>query len=184
MGYLRTTRSREWKVKRIRRTTGVVSAQELGDYVYANVSQATSGRQHPTFDRGSFDTGMLLAYNPERAGAKLPAPKFGTLVIESNMDGVEVTIDGKSVGTVSKANALRLPGIQPGVHVIQGNHEGYAPDGPREQEVYPGQETTVSLRILIALRRHKKAAVDHFNHGLEFYNKGYEQNYKSRSGRI
>lgn len=157
---------------------GVVSAQELGDYVYSNVSQATGGRQHPTFDRGSFDTNMFLAYNPERVNAKLPPPKFGTLVIETNMDGVEVTVDGKSVGTVSKANALRLPGIQPGVHIIQGNHEGYAPDGPREQEVYPGQETTVSLRILI-VRQHKKAAVDHFNRGLEDYNKGYEQNYKN-----
>ncbi len=157
---------------------GVVSAQELGDYVYANVSQATSQKQHPTFDRGSFDTGMLLAYNPDRvSAATLPAPKFGTLVIESNMDGVEVTIDGKSVGVVNKASALRLPGIQPGMHMIQGNHTGYEPDGPREEEVYPGQDTTVTLRILI-VRSRKKAAVDHFNHGVEFYNKGYEQNYK------
>jgi tetratricopeptide (TPR) repeat protein/uncharacterized caspase-like protein len=157
---------------------GEVTAQELGDYVYSLVSQATGGRQHPTFDRGSFDTDMLLAYNPERKSAKLPAPKFGNLIIESNMDGVEVTVDGKSVGTVSKANALRLPGLQPGIHIIQGNHEGYAPDGPREEEVYPGQDTTVTLRILI-IRQHKKAAVDHFNRGLEYYNKGYEQNYKS-----
>ncbi|HEX4231825.1 MAG TPA: tetratricopeptide repeat protein [Bryobacteraceae bacterium] len=157
---------------------GIVSAQELGDYVYSNVSQATDGRQHPTFDRGSFDTRMLLAYNQDRVIGKLPPPKFGTLVIESNMDNVEVTVDGKTVGTVNKGNALRLPGIQPGIHIIQGNHEGYAPDGPREQEVYPGQEATVSLRILI-MRQHKKAAVDHFNHGLEYYNKGYEQNYKN-----
>jgi tetratricopeptide (TPR) repeat protein len=121
---------------------------------------------------------MVLAYNPERVtAAKLPPPKFGTLVIETNMDGVEVTVDGKSVGVVNKASALRLPGIQPGVHTIQGNHAGYQPDGPREQEVYPGQETTVSLRILIA-RQRTKAAVDHFNRGLQFYNKGYEQNYK------
>jgi tetratricopeptide (TPR) repeat protein len=157
---------------------GVVSAQELGDYIYTNVSQATGERQHPTFDRGSFDTNMVLAYNPDRtSAAKLPPPKFGTLVIETNMDGVEVVVDGKSVGVVNKDSALRLPGIQPGMHTIQGNHSGYEPDGPREQEVYPGQETTVSLRILIA-RQRKKAALDHFNRGLEFYNKGYEQNYK------
>ncbi len=156
---------------------GVVSAQEIGDYVYANVSQATGGRQHPTFDRGSFDTKMVLAYNPERAPAKLPAPAFGTLVIESNMDNVEVTVDGKSVGLVNKAAALRLPGIQPGIHTIQGNRTGYEPDGPREQEVYPGQESTVSLRILI-VRKRSKAAADHFNRGLEYYNKGFEKNYK------
>ncbi len=157
---------------------GIVSAQELGDYVYANVSQATGQRQHPTFDRGSFDADMLLAYNPNRVtAAKLPPPTVGTLVIETNMDGVEVMVDGKSVGVVNKANALRLPGIQPGIHTIQGNHLGYEPDGPREEEVYPGQETTVSLRILIA-RQRKKAAVDHLNRGFEFYNKGYEQHYK------
>ena len=157
---------------------GVVSAQELGDYVYANVTQATGNRQHPTFDRGSFDTGMVLAYNPERVTvADAPQPKFGTLVIETNMDGVEVTVDGTSVGVVNKASPLRLPGIQPGVHLIQGSHAGYQPDGPRQEEVYPGQETTVSLRILIA-RRRKQAAVEHFNRGLEFYSKGYERNYK------
>ncbi len=157
---------------------GVVTAQELGDYVYTNVSQASGQRQHPTFDRGSFDTNMLLAYNPEHVKAgDLPRPKFGTLVIETNMDGVEVMVDGKSVGVVNKATALRLPGLQPGVHTIQGNREGYEPDGPREEEIYPGQETTISVRILIA-RTRKRAAVDDFNHGLEYYNKGYEQNYK------
>lgn len=157
---------------------GVVSAQELGRYVDLNVSQATADRQHPTYDRGSFDNNMVLAYNPNHVAAgKLPALKLGTLVIETNMDNVEVTIDGKSVGVVNKASALRLPGIQPGMHTIQGNHLGYLPDGPREEEVYPGQETTVSIRILIA-RQRKKAAVDFFNHGLEYYNKGFEQNYK------
>jgi hypothetical protein len=120
---------------------------------------------------------MVLAYNPERAPAKLPAPTVGTLVIESNMDNVDVTIDGKSVGTVNKASALRLPGIQPGIHTVQGNRMGYEPDGSREQEVYPGRESTVSLRILI-VRKRSKAAVDRFNRGLEYYNKGFEKNYK------
>ncbi len=160
---------------------GVVSAQELGDYVYTNVSQAAENlhqQQHPTFDRGSFDTNMVLAYNPNHVvAANLPPPNVGTLVIETNMDGVEVTVDGKSAGLVNKAKPLRLPGLQPGVHTIQGNREGYEPDGPRAEEIYPGQETTVSLHILIA-RQRKKAAVDHFNRGLEFYNKGFEQNYK------
>ncbi|MBV9154964.1 MAG: tetratricopeptide repeat protein [Acidobacteriaceae bacterium] len=158
---------------------GVVTAQELGDYVYTNVAQASGQRQHPTFDRGSFDTNMVLAYNPDRTrAANLPAPKFGTLIIETNMDGVEVIVDGKSVGVVNKASALRLPGLQPGIHTIQGNREGYEPDGPREEEIYPGQDTTISVRILI-LRTRKKAAVDNFNRGLELYNKGYEQNYKA-----
>jgi tetratricopeptide (TPR) repeat protein len=54
---------------------------------------------------------------------------------------------------------------------------GYEPDGPRQEEVYPGQETTVTVRILIA-RNRNHAAVEHFNKGIEFYNKGFELNYR------
>jgi hypothetical protein len=65
---------------------------------------------------------------------------------------------------VNKAAALRLPGITPGSHTVQGVHMGYEPDGPRQEEVYPGQETTVTVRILIA-RNRNHAAVEHFNPG-------------------
>ena len=81
-----------------------------------NVRLATEGRQNPTSERGSFDRNMVLAYNPSRVkGANLPAPQFGNLIIETNMDGVEVWVDGKSAGVVNKGAALRLPGISPGV---------------------------------------------------------------------
>lgn len=160
---------------------GIIDPMNLSNYVKYNVAQATADRQHPVSEpSNTSDAGdAVLAYYPGRATASnVPQPKDGTLVIETNMDGVEVTVDGKSVGVVNKANALRLPGLQPGLHTIQGNREGYMPDGPRDQEVYPGQETTVSIRILIAKVR-KKAALDHFNRGMELYNKGYEQNYKA-----
>jgi tetratricopeptide (TPR) repeat protein len=99
------------------------------------------------------------------------------LIIESNMDGVEVFLDGKSMGVVTKSQPLRLPGLTPGSHTIQGVRMGYEPDGPREEMVYPGQEKTVSIRILI-LRRRNKAASDAFDRGLEYYSKGYEENYR------
>ncbi|RPI09828.1 MAG: tetratricopeptide repeat protein, partial [Acidobacteriales bacterium] len=157
---------------------GVVTADELAEYVRRNVREATDGKQNPTSDRASFDPDMLLAYVPSRAAAGAPPPpKFGALIIESNMDGVEVFLDGKSVGTVKKGQPLRLPGLSPGSHTIQGVRMGYEPDGPREEMVYPGQEKTVSIRILI-LRRRNKAAADSFERGLEFYNKGYEENYR------
>ena len=54
---------------------------------------------------------------------------------------------------------------------------GYEPDGPRDEIVYPGRDSTVSIKILIA-RRRPKAAVDELNDGLEFYNKGFADNYK------
>ena len=157
---------------------GIVTADELAEYVRRNVREATESRQNPTSDRSSFDPDMLLAYVPTRAAVRdAPAPKFGSLIIESNMDGVEVFLDGKSVGVVNKLQPLRLPGLQPGNHTIRGVKMGYEPDGPRDEMVYPGQEKTVSIKILI-LRRRNKAAVDEFDKGIEAYTKGYEGNYR------
>jgi tetratricopeptide (TPR) repeat protein len=157
---------------------GVVTADELGEYVHSQVRLATQAAQNPTSERGSFDPNMVLAYNPTRVkGANLPPPAFGNLVVETNMDNTEVFIDGKSAGVVMKGTPLRLPGIQPGAHTIKAVRLGYEPDGPREEQVYPGQDTTVSVRILIA-RQHNHAAVEKFDKGIEDYNKGNTENYK------
>jgi tetratricopeptide (TPR) repeat protein len=156
---------------------GIVTADELGEYVHSEVRRATGGRQNPTSERGSFDPNMLLAYVPSGAApANPPPPKNGTLVFEANLDGVEVFLDGKSVGVVNKGGSLRLPGLVPGVHTVKGVKLGYEPDGPREEMVYPGQEGTVSLKILIP-RRRNKAALDAFEEGMEEYNKGSAEHY-------
>lgn len=157
---------------------GIVTADELAEYVRRNVREATEGKQNPTSDRGSFDPEMLLAYVPTRSAVgEAPPPKFGSLIVESNMDGVEVFLDGKSVGVVNRNQPLRLPGLVPGSHTVRGVKMGYEPDGPRDEMVYPGQEKTVSIKILI-LRRRTKAAVDAFEKGLEYYTKGHEGNYR------
>jgi tetratricopeptide (TPR) repeat protein len=157
---------------------GIVTADELAEYVRRNVREVTQGQQNPTSDRGSFDPNMILAYIPGalRTG-KAPAPKDGTLIFEANMDGVEVFVDGTSQGIINKGTPLRLPGLKPGNHTVQGVKMGYEPDGPREEIVYPGRDSTVTLKILIA-RRRPKAALDELNHGIEFYNKGFAENYK------
>jgi uncharacterized caspase-like protein/tetratricopeptide (TPR) repeat protein len=157
---------------------GVVTADELAEYVHTNVRQATKAQQNPTSERGSFDSNMVLAYDPTQSkAAHLPAPQYGSLVVETNMDNTELWLDGKDMGAITKGAALRLPGLAPGSHTIKGVHMGYEPDGPREEIIYPGQETTVSLRILIA-RTRNKAAVDLLDHGIESYKKGFEANYK------
>ena len=121
---------------------------------------------------------MLLSYLPNGLrAAHAPPPVDGTLVFESNLDGVEVFVDGASRGIVSKSMPLRLPGMRPGSHTVQGVHMGYEPDGPREEAVYPGRESTVTIKIIIP-RRRPKAALDELNEGLAYYNKGFNENYK------
>jgi hypothetical protein len=157
---------------------GIVTADELSNYVRRNVREATKGQQNPTSDRGSFDPNMLLAFLPNGLRvAHQPPPVDGTLIFESNMDGVEVFVDGTSRGIVGKGATLRLPGMRPGSHTIQGVKMGYEPDGPRDEVVYPGRDSTVTIKISIA-RRRTKAAVDELNDGLTFYNKGFADNYK------
>ncbi len=161
---------------------GIVTADELAEYVHTQVREATGAKQNPTFDRGTFDPKMLLSYVPSHATpAAAPAPKFGTLVFEANKEDVEVFLDGKSVGTVSPGKPLTLPGLQPGEHMVKGVKMGYEPDGPRPETVYPGQDSTVTFKILIA-RRRNQAALDLLDKGIQVYQKGYEQNYRQAVG--
>lgn len=157
---------------------GLVTADELAEYVHTQVREATAGKQNPTSDRGTFDPQMRIAYVAANAKpANPPAPKFGTLVFEANKEDVEVLVDGKSVGVISPGKPLTLPGLPPGQHTVQGVKMGYEPDGPRQETVYPGEATTVSFKILIP-RRRKQAAVDLLNDGIKDYQKGYAENYR------
>ena len=157
---------------------GVVTADELAEYVHTQVREYTSNRQNPTSDKANYDPEMLLAYVPSKAKpAAAPAPKFGTLIFESNMDGVEVFVDGKTIGVLEKGKPVGAPGLAPGEHTVQGVKMGYEPDGPRQEMVYPGQESPVRIRILIP-RRRNKAAADLLQEGLKYYHKGNAQDYK------
>lgn len=161
---------------------GIVTADELAEYVHTQVREATGAKQNPTSDRGTYDPQMLLSYVPAHAKpATPPAPQFGTLIFEANKDEVEVFLDNKSVGLASPGKPLKLPGLEPGDHIVKGVKMGYEPDGPRTETVYPGQESTVSFKILIP-RRRNKAELDLLDKGIEYYQKGYEQNYKQAAG--
>jgi tetratricopeptide (TPR) repeat protein len=163
---------------------GVVTADELGEYVRREVRSATSGKQNPTSERGSYDSSMLLAYVPSGAAPGTPPPpKTGTLVFESAADNVEVFLDGKSIGVVNKSAPLTMPGIVPGAHTIKAVRMGYEPDGPREEMVYPGQISTITLKVVIPKRRNK-AAVDAFESGMEDYNKGSPEHYKKAAAQF
>jgi tetratricopeptide (TPR) repeat protein len=157
---------------------GIVTADELAEYVHTKVREDTKGLQNPTSDRSSYDKAMWLSYIPANANpATAPAPQFGSLAITVNMDDVEVFVDGKSVGIVAKGKPFTLPGLTPGQHTVKGFHQGFEPDGPREETVYPGTESTVNIKLLIP-RRRGKPAEEALDKGLASYQKGYDQNYK------
>jgi tetratricopeptide (TPR) repeat protein len=156
---------------------GYVTADELADYVRTNVREATQGQQNPTSERGSFDPNMQIAYVPSHVTPETPPAKYGGLVFESNMDNVEVFLDGNSIGVVSKSKPLSMPGLTPGTHTVKAVRMGYEADGPHEETVYPGRDTTVTIRILI--QRHRPvAATSQLDDGIKFYTRGKSENYK------
>lgn len=161
---------------------GIITADELAEYVHREVRRATDGKQNPTSERGSFDSKMLLAFNPLGAAPGTPPlPKTGTLVFVSDSDEVQIWLDGNVAGVLKKGEPLHMPGLAPGNHIVKGVRLGYEPDGPREEMVYPGGESTVKINVSIP-RRRKKAAVDTFERGVEEYNKGTPDHYKKAAG--
>ena len=156
---------------------GVVTADELQDYVYRNVRDATKGQQNPTADQGSFDPNMLISWIPSHTKpAQTAELKYGTLVVESNMDGVEIYLDDKLVKVINKNEPLLLEGLEPRAHRVKAVKMGYEPF-VSEEMVYPNQKSAVSVRILVQ-RRPNRAAVDSLDRGKELYGKGFKQNYE------
>ena len=159
---------------------GVVTADELAEYTRRSVREATDARQNPT-EHGSYDPRIPLAHLSEAFRAR-PAmgvePRFGGFVFESNLDGVEVYVDGIWAGVVnSNGPPLPIPGMRPGVHTIKAVKMGYDPFGPREEIVHAGQELRVRINI-DSVRKYEDAAVNEVERGVEDYVRGFPNNYR------
>ncbi len=139
---------------------GLVTADELIEYVRGEVKRYARQRgvsQTPT-ERGDFDPNMVLGLSLKCGDAAPPPDSLGTLVVETNMDGVEVYVDDKLVGTVNKGKPLSIPGLATGGHTVKGVHKGYEPD-TKEVMIVPGQQRSVTLRIQYA-REYKRSSID------------------------
>lgn len=138
---------------------GRITADELIEYVRSNVRRYARERQlsqTPTA-RGDYEPDMLLGVGNGCSAEGTKAPSMlGTAVVETNMDNVDLYIDGNLVGRISKARPLVIPSLPSGLHEFRGAHEGYEPDR-QEVMIAPGQETTVSMRIRY-VRQIKKPA--------------------------
>ncbi len=140
---------------------GRITADELVQYVRSNVRRYARDRQltqTPTA-RGDFEPEMLLGIGNgcQDAGASAPS-MLGTAVVESNMDDVDLYIDGKLIGKLMKDKPLVVPSLPSGLHEFQGAKSGYEPDR-KEVMIAPGQESTVTIRIRY-VRQVKKEAMD------------------------
>jgi tetratricopeptide (TPR) repeat protein len=142
---------------------GRITADELIEYVRSNVRRYARERQlsqTPTA-RGDYEPEMLLgvaAACMSDGTADKAASMLGNAVIESNLDDVDLYVDGKLIGRMSKSKPLLVPSLPVGLHEFRGEHEGYEPDR-QEVMIAPGQEVAVSLRIRY-VRKVKKPAED------------------------
>src|SRR5579872_2582602 len=106
---------------------GVVTAEELAYYVTAQVHQYVMKRtnnqesQNPNSGKNEYDGGMILAVNVSKLKTDSGiGSKEGKIVVQSNMDDVEIRLNGMSKGIAAKAKPLELPGLLPGDYTIIG----------------------------------------------------------------
>jgi tetratricopeptide (TPR) repeat protein len=140
---------------------GRVTADEMIEYVRSNVRRYARDRgvtQTPTA-RGDYEPGMMLGVGRGclAAGSKEPS-MLGTAIIETNLDDVDLYVDGDLVGKLSKSKPLTVPQLSSGLHEFKGVKSGYEPDR-KEIMIAPGQEATVTLRIRYP-KQVKKGAIN------------------------
>jgi tetratricopeptide (TPR) repeat protein len=150
---------------------GVVSADELVQYVRSQVRQYARAKGHSQNpqESGSFPAEMILGFLPQRREKVKSARPVaeGGLVVVSNLEDVEVYVDNQRIGTTGKNKRLAIPGLASGEHEVRGEKQGFDP-AVRSVTVRPGQEITVELRIQFE-RKIGAAAKEDFQKGQAIY---------------
>ena len=151
---------------------GIVTADELVQYVRSQVrhyARAKGVTQNPQ-ESGSFPADMTMGFIPmrrERVKANAKPIVEGSIVVTSNLDEVEVYVDGNRIGKLGAGKRLQVPGLASGEHEVRGERQGYDP-AVRLVTVRPGQEIHVELRIQFQ-RRIGEAAKEEFKRGQAIY---------------
>ena len=158
---------------------GIVTADELSEYVHTQVRQQTNGEQNPTSDRTNFDPQMFIAYVPANATpANPPAPQFGQLVFVDQHGRYRSVrrwqVGGHGVEGQADQRTRPAAGISTPSRACIWD---MSPMGRARKWYCPGRTRTVTIKILIP-RRRNKADLDLLNKGIQDYQKGFEQNYQ------
>ena len=127
---------------------GQITADEVIEYVRGNVRTYARERnlyQTPTA-RGDYDPRMPLGVSTKCLDVVVAESLVGAAVVEVDVGGVDLYIDGRFVGRLTRGEPLLLEGLPAGLHEFKGVRRGYEPD-IKEIMVAPGQRVTVTLRI-------------------------------------
>jgi tetratricopeptide (TPR) repeat protein len=138
---------------------GIITAFELTEYVRRNVRDhawAKHAMQTPQ-DHGDYSPDMVLGFVPAHVTATATLQNStGTLHVVSNMDSVEVYVDGEFRGKLEKGASASYPGLSAGRHVVRGVRSGYDPD-TQEVQIDPGTDSTINIRIKFPHKTSKQA---------------------------
>ncbi len=157
---------------------GIVTADELSEYVHTRCARIPTASRTPrptvpiSTRRCSWHTCRPTPRRPRR-----PLPNSGGWCSNRTWTTWKYSWMAIPWGRFRRASHSAFPACRPGEHTVKGVRMGYEPDGPRPEPVYPGVESTVSFTIRIP-RRVDKKATDLLDKGIQYYQKGFEQNYK------
>ena len=119
---------------------------------------------------------LARAGGPASARMQAYLDKLATLILTSNEDGVEVFVDGESVGVLQKGKDLFLYSLLPGTRTILGVKAGYR-HFVREEILDPGQDKVVEVKVG-GRRAPNQDAEKALREGVQQYTQGKVENYR------
>jgi len=126
---------------------GVVTFKEVKEYLRDHVPARTNNRQHPQYGTTSLETNEIplavIAYRDENECRD--RRRCGTLLLRApDLPGVEVTVDGVSVGKL-KGDAEHNVNLAAGAHKLAFIKGGVKRE--RETRIEPGQTKIVEINL-------------------------------------
>jgi len=128
---------------------GRITADELVEYVRTNVRRDARARQvsQTPSARGDYEPEMVLGVGNGCVSDGAAAPSMlGTAIVASNMDDVDLYVDGRLIGRVSTDKPLSMPSLASGLHEFLAVRDGYEPER-QDVMIAPGQDVNVDVRI-------------------------------------
>jgi tetratricopeptide (TPR) repeat protein len=149
---------------------GVVTADELVEYVRAEVMKYARERgiaQTPNAN-SDYEPSMPMGLSMKCGVPNSDPSLSGSLVIESEADGVEIFLDDDLAGKVSRNAPLTVPGVAQGLHVVKAAKSGYKPE-IQNVAVTPGRPATVTIHMRFPVTVKREAEMLDRD-GLKLYN--------------